>query len=97
MLNSFPQLMVIYNELEIAHNQQDQNECLHGITSSELNDVRVLNKQGEYLNLHGQLCSALTEEQLAQLVTAHLLNEGRCCLGKIKTLTTSQAFDLLGL
>ncbi len=97
MLNSFPQLMVIYNELEIVRNQQEQNECLHGVASSELTNVRVLNKQGQYLNLKGQLCSALTEEQLAHLVTAYLLNEGHCCLGKIKTLSTSQAFNLLGL
>ena len=48
MLNSFPQLMVIYNELEIVRNQQEQNECLHGVASSELTNVRVLNKQGEY-------------------------------------------------
>ncbi|MEL0632244.1 hypothetical protein V6237_05635 [Pseudoalteromonas carrageenovora] len=97
MLNSFPQILVIYNELEIAHNQQEQQECLHSVTQSELNDVRVLNKQGNYLDLQGTACPAPSREQLAQLVTAYLLNEGQCCLGKIKTLSTSQAFDLLGL
>jgi hypothetical protein len=97
MLNSYPQLLVIYNELEIAHNQQEQQECLHSVTQSELSDVRVLNKQGDYLNLQGTVCPKLNGEQLAQLVTAYLLNEGQCCLGKIKTLSTAQAFDLLEL
>ena len=97
MLNSYPQLLVIYNELEIAHNQQEQQECLHSVTQSELSDVRVLNKQGDYLNLQGTVCTKLNGEQLAQLVTAYLLNEGQCCLSKIKTLSTAQAFDLLGL
>ncbi|ASM51267.1 hypothetical protein PESP_a3456 [Pseudoalteromonas espejiana DSM 9414] len=97
MLNSYPQILVIYNELEIAHNQQEQQECLHSVTQSELNDVRVLNKQGDFVDLQGTTCPALSGEQLAQLVTTYLLNEGQCCLGKIKTLNTTQAFDLLGL
>lgn len=97
MLNSYPQLLVIYNELEIAHNQQEQQECLQSVMQSELSDVRVLNKQGNYLDLQGNVYPDPSGEQLAQLVTAYLLNEGQCCLGKIKTLSPTQAFDLLGL
>ena len=97
MLNSFPQLLIVYNELEIAHDKQEQEACLHSVTQSELSDVRVLNKQGDFLNLQGTACPKLNGEQLAQLVTAYLLNEGQCCLGKIKTLSAAQAFDLLGL
>ena len=97
MLNSFPQLLIVYNELEIAHDKQEQEACLHSVTQSELSNVRVLNKQGEYVDLHGAACAPLSQEQLAQLVTTYLLNEGQCCLGKIKTLNTKQAFDFLGL
>ena len=85
MLNSFPQLLIVYNELEIAHDKQEQEACLHSVT------------QGEYVDLQGAACTPLSQEQLAQLVTTYLLNEGQCCLGKIKTLNTKQAFDLLGL
>lgn len=97
MLNSYPQLLVIYNELEIAHNQQEQQECLHSVMQSELSDVRVLNKQGNYFDLQGTVYPDPSGEQLAQLVTAYLLNEGQCCLGKIKTLSPAEAFELLGL
>ena len=88
---------IVYNELEIAHDKQEQEACLYSVTQSELSNVRVLNKQGEYVDLQGAACTPLSQEQLAQLVTTYLLNEGQCCLGKIKTLNTKQAFDLLGL
>ncbi|MEI8704774.1 MULTISPECIES: DUF4144 family protein [Pseudoalteromonas] len=97
MLNSYPQLLVIYNELEIAHTPQDREEHLHSVATSDLTDVVILNKRGEYCALKNTPCEPLSAEQLAVLVTSYLLNEGHCCLSKITTLTVEQAFNLLEL
>jgi hypothetical protein len=97
MLNQFPQLVIVYNELEIAHNQQEREEHLHSVALSDLADVVVLNKSGHYLTLENTPCEPLSTAQLALLVTSYLLNEGHCCLSKITALTVDQAFNLLEL
>jgi len=97
MLNQFPQLVIVYNELEIAHTPQERDEHLHSVTPSDLTDVVILNKRGEYCTLKNIPREPLSTEQLAVLVTSYLLNEGHCCLSKITTLTVDQAFNLLEL
>ena len=95
MLNQFPQLVIVYNELEIAHTLQEREEHLHSVATSDLTDVVILNKRGEYCTLKNKPQEPLSAEQLAVLVTSYLLNEGHCCLSKITTLTVEQAFNLL--
>ena len=97
MLNQFPQLVIVYSELEIAHTPQDRKDHLHSVAASDLTDVVILNKYGEYCTLKNTSCEPLSSEQLAVLVTNYLLNEGHCCLSKITTLTVEQAFNLLEL
>ncbi|AQQ00155.1 MULTISPECIES: DUF4144 family protein [Pseudoalteromonas] len=97
MLNQFPQLLIVYNELEIAHTQKEREEHLHSVTTNDLADVVILNKCGEYCTLDNTPREPLSAEQLAVITTSYLLNEGHCCLSKITTLTVEQAFNLLEL
>jgi hypothetical protein len=97
MSQQFPQLVIVYNELEIAHTVQERDEYLHALSSAELADVILLDKHFNYTTLSNKQCNALSQQQLALVVTRYLANEGHCCLGKITVLTPRQAFSLLAL
>jgi hypothetical protein len=95
MLNQFPQLVILYDDLEVVHSVQERAEYLHSVAADDLSQVLIVNKQAQYFTLANTLSEPLSSAQLATRVTNYLLNEGHCCLSKITSLTPQQAFALL--
>lgn len=95
MHSSFPKIIFSDHELALVENKADIESFVYGFSEVQQQEAILLLATGLYVNLQGESVKALTDVELAAKVTAHLAQEGVCCLSKVTRLTPTQAFTML--
>ncbi|MEI8644493.1 hypothetical protein P4S60_02305 [Pseudoalteromonas sp. Hal040] len=95
MHSSFPKIILSDHELALVEDAADIESFVYGLSEEQQQEAILLLATGQYVNLQGKNVKALTDVELANKVTAHLAQEGVCCLSKVIRLTPTQAFAML--
>ncbi|WP_010362818.1 DUF4144 family protein [Pseudoalteromonas citrea] len=94
-IKHYPILLIIHDDIELIENQDTLKESTYGIDKKEFKDIFVIYENGECYSLDTQQHEPFCLVKLTKLVQQSLIDEGHCCVEKVKIIDTRQAFHLL--